>query len=167
MKQGRRTPPSIIDFVVVTYLGDPTLSGREIAEGVAAKFAPRATIDKTTVTRIIKKAGLGGHRANQPRRRLFEIPEQWPHGFLSGIKDTLRGPAATRWSTDRPQQTGDEFTLDLGQVVPIRNIQFLQGHQRQWDCPKRWRMIFCNDQGAVIKDVEGGELGSRLLSRLG
>ncbi len=159
MKRGKQTPDFISDFVIATYLGDPTLSGREIAAGVEAEFGPETSIDKTTVTRIIKRAGLGGHRTNQPRRRLFEIPERWPHGFLTGTKETLRGPAATRWSTDRPQQPGDDFGLDLGQEVPIRSIKFLQGTQHQWDHPKGWQMIFSNNQGTIVKEVEGKGVG--------
>ena len=95
--------------------------------------------------------GIGGTSGNNVLR---PIPEEWPHGFLTGTKETLRGPAAMRWSTARPQQVGDEFTLDLGQEVPLKAIQFLQGTGHQWDCPKRWKMTFSNNR-QIIEEVEG------------
>ena len=81
------------------------------------------------------------------------IPEEWPHGFLNN-GEILRGDAAMRWSTDRPQQAGDEFLLDLGKEIPINKIRFLQGIQHQWDHPKRWHMTLSNVH-LIIEEIEG------------
>ena len=81
------------------------------------------------------------------------IPEEWPHGFLNN-GEILRGDAAMRWSTDRPQQAGDEFLLDLGEEHDARVIRFLQGIQHQWDHPKRWHMTLSNVY-LIIEEIEG------------
>ena len=95
--------------------------------------------------------GIAGTSDNNVLR---PIPEEWPHGSLSGTKETLRGPAAKRWSTDRPQQVGDDFALNLGQELPLKTIRFLQGTGHQWDHPKRWKMTFSNSR-QIIEEVDG------------
>ncbi len=155
-KQGKRTPEPIREFVIETYRGEPDLSDRELAERVEAKFGQTSKIDKSTVNRLISGAGLGGRRTKKkPRRALPDIPEEWPHGFTSWTNEILRGPAAMRWSTDRPQQAGDEFGLLLKEALSVVRIRFLQGPQHQWDHPKRWRMILSDGDLAIITEVEG------------
>jgi hypothetical protein len=73
---------------------------------------------------------------------------------LNGSKETLRGEAAVRWVTDRPQQQGDGFSLDLGKEVVVSKVTFLQGIQHQWDYPKRWKVVLCN-QYQIVKEEEG------------
>lgn len=81
------------------------------------------------------------------------IPEVWPHGFFSGDKKILRGETAKRWSTDRPQQTGDDFTLDLGQEFPLHSVRFLQGPEHQWDRPKLWKVVL-SDETKIVCEIE-------------
>jgi hypothetical protein len=87
-------------------------------------------------------------------RKNHTIPIEWLEGYLCTTKDTLHGKDALRWSTNRPQQTGDAFALDLGREPPVRALRFLQGRQRQWDHPKRWQVTFSNAQ-QIIEEVEG------------
>jgi hypothetical protein len=86
--------------------------------------------------------------------RNHTIPLEQVEGYLCTTKDTLHGKDALRWSTDRPQQTGDEFTLNLGRELPIKALRFLQGRQRQWDRPKRWQVTFSSNR-QIIEEVEG------------
>jgi hypothetical protein len=83
------------------------------------------------------------------------IPEVWPHGLLSWRKETLRGEEAVRRVTERSQQQGDGLWLDLGKEVVVRRVTFLQGIQHQWDYPKRWKVVLC-DQYQIVKEEEGG-----------
>jgi hypothetical protein len=90
----------------------------------------------------------------QTRALLRTIPHEWPEGYLCTTKDTLHGKDAMRWSTDRPQEAGDGFSLNLGQEVPLSGIRFLQGTGHQWDYPKRWKMTFSNNR-QITQEVEG------------
>ena len=148
-KQGVKTPEPIRRFIVETDRNAPDLTNQQIADRIAGSFGSASKVDRATVGRIRNKAG-SGHR--RPTGRI--IPEIWPHGFLSGSKETLRGESAVRWVTDRPQQKDDEFCLDLGKEVVVRKITFLQGIQRQWDYPKRWKVVLC-DKHQIVKEVEG------------
>ena len=148
-KQGVKTPEPIRRFIVETDQNAPDLTNQQIADRIAGSFGSASKVDRATVGRIRNKAG-SGHR--RPTGRI--IPEIWPHGFLSGSKETLRGESAVRWATNRPQQKGDGFWLDLGKEVVVRKITFLQGIQRQWDYPKRWKVVLC-DKHQIVKEVEG------------
>lgn len=81
--------------------------------------------------------------------------EEWPVGYLSGSKETLRGIDSCRWSTDRTQKAGDEFLLDLGDEYVISEVVFQQGTQHQWDHPKKWSMKLTNGHGKIILEIEG------------
>ena len=153
-KQGVRTPEPIRRFIVETDRNAPDLTNQQIADRVAGSFGPASKLDRATVGRIRNKAGSGNHRPAQDDASGRMIPEVWPHGFLNGSKETLRGEAAVRWVTDRPQQQDDGFWLDLGKEVVVRKITFLQGSQRQWDYPKRWKVVLCN-QYQIVKEEEG------------
>ena len=153
-KQGVRTPDPIKRFIVETDRNAPELTNQQIADRVASRFGPASKLDRATVGRLRNKSGAGRRSPAQddPSGRI--IPEVWPHGFLNGSKETLRGEAAVRWVTDRPQQRGDGFSLDLGKEVVVREVKFLQGTQRQWDYPKRWKVVFC-DKYQIVKEEEG------------
>jgi hypothetical protein len=107
-----------------------------------------------------KESGTGAGSAPAPTPAsgalLRTIPDEWPEGYLRTTKDTLHGKAAMRWTTARPQQAGDEFTLNLGQEVPLKAVRFWQGRQHQWDHPKRWQITFSNNQ-QIIEEVDGKE----------
>ena len=66
----------------------------------------------------------------------------------------MRGDAALRWTTNRSQQTGDDFTLDLGQELPLKEMKFIQGLQHQWDRPERWRVILSEDK-EIVRQLDG------------
>ena len=153
-KQGVRTPEPIRRFIVETDRNAPDLTNQQIADRVAGSFGPASKLDRATVGRIRNKAGSRHRRPAQDDPTGRMIPEIWPHGFLSGSKETLRGEAAVRWVTDRPQQQGDGFSLDLGKEVVVSKVTFLQGIQHQWDYPKRWKVVLCN-QYQIVKEEEG------------
>ena len=153
-KQGVRTPEPIRRFIVETDQNAPDLTNQQIADRIAGSFGPASKVDRATVGRIRNKAGAGHRRPAQDGPIGRMISENWPHGFLSGSKETLRGDSAVRWVTDRPQQQDDGFWLDLGKEVVVRKITFLQGIQRQWDYPKRWKVVLC-DKHQIVKEVEG------------
>ncbi len=153
-KQGVKTPEPIRRFIVETDQNAPDLTNQQIADRIAGSFGSASKVDRATVGRIRNKAGAGHRRPAQDGPTGRMISEIWPHGFLSGSKETLRGESAVRWVTDRPQQKDDEFCLDLGKEVVVRKITFLQGIQRQWDYPKRWKVVLC-DKHQIVKEVEG------------
>ena len=87
---------------------------------------------------------------------LPSIQEDWPHGYLSGTEEILRGDAALRWATERPQQPGDEFSMDLGTEKPLKTMRFIQGPKHLWDFPKHWSVILA-DENKIVWEVDGGE----------
>ena len=152
-KQGVRTPEPVRRFITETDRNAPELTNQQIADRVAGNFGPASKIDRGTVGRIRNKSG-GIHPPAKGGGDGRLIPEVWPHGFLSGNKETMRGEAAVRWTTDRPQQRDDSFWLKLGKEVLLKRVRFLQGRQRQWDHPKRWRVVLC-DRNQIVLEEEG------------
>ena len=152
-KQGELTPEAVRRFIIETKRDAPGLTYAQIALGVAGKFGSERKVDRSTVGRILRKSGFSGHRPSTDAV-LPTIPEVWPKGFLSRNKETMRGEAALRWTTDGPQQPNEEFTLDLGTEMPLRSVKFLQGLQHQWDCPKVWKVVL-SDEKQIVWEVDG------------
>lgn len=59
MKQGKRTPDVVRKFILDTKRNAPGLTARQIADRVVDRFGEDAGLDKSTVTSIIRGAGLG------------------------------------------------------------------------------------------------------------
>ena len=160
-KQGRRTPEPIREFIIDQKRTSPGLTQAAIATMVQSKYGVDAKIDQSTVglkireaiesgELVVNQAGEGAITTGMER---FAIPEEWPVGYLNN-GEPLRGDAAKRWSTGRPQRVGDEFLLDFGRELPFKGIIFRQGTQHQWDRPKRWHMTLSNVY-LIIEEIEG------------
>jgi hypothetical protein len=59
-KRGKRTPEHIRKFVIEVKTNAPGLSHGQIADRVAERFGEEAGVDKSTVGRILERAGLRG-----------------------------------------------------------------------------------------------------------
>ena len=59
-KQGRRTPEPVRNFVIATKRASEWLSHGQIADRIENAFGTSAHVDKSTVGRILKQAGLTG-----------------------------------------------------------------------------------------------------------
>ncbi|MBM3943370.1 MAG: helix-turn-helix domain-containing protein [SAR202 cluster bacterium] len=55
-KQGKRTPKAIQDFVIAAKANAPGLTYSQIADRVTEKYGQAASIDRTTVGRILARA---------------------------------------------------------------------------------------------------------------
>ena len=67
-KQGKPTPPPIQDFLVKTYQNAPGLTYQQLADRVAGRFGEAASVDRSTVPRILRKRGArpsGGPQASE------------------------------------------------------------------------------------------------------
>lgn len=149
-KTGRNISEPIRKFIREQKRIAPGLTQSAIAAMVESKYGADAKVDQSSVGRILREGDVG---AGGAVIRSLTISEVWPHGFLNR-EEILRGDAAMRWATDRPQQAGDEFLLDLGEEHDVRGIRFLQGILHQWDHPKRWHMTF-SDSDRIINEIGG------------
>ena len=57
---GKRTPPAIEEFVVKTKQNAPGLTHQDIADRVVERFGEASRIDRSSVPRILARAGLRG-----------------------------------------------------------------------------------------------------------
>jgi hypothetical protein len=153
-KQGVRTPKPIRRFIIEIDRNAPGLTNQQIADRVAASFGPASKLDRGTVGRIRNKAGSAVRSSGKDYNSGQMIPEVWPQGFLSTNKECLRGEAAVRWVTHRPQQRGDGFWLELGEEILLKSLKFLQGRQHQWDHPKRWKLELWSPF-EIVREEEG------------
>lgn len=149
-RTGRKISEPIRKFIREQKRIAPGLTQSAIAAMVESKYGADARVDQSSIGRILRE---GDVVAGGAEIRSLTISEVWPHGILNN-GEILRGDAAMRWSTDGPQQAGDEFLLDRGEEHDARGIRFLQGIQHQWDHPQRWRMTI-SDNNRIIKEVEG------------
>ena len=56
--QGKRTPPTIEEFVVKTKQNAPGLTHQNIVDRVVEQFGESSRIDRSSVPRILARAGL-------------------------------------------------------------------------------------------------------------
>lgn len=63
--RGRQTPPAVVEFIKATYLNAPNLTYAQVVDRVVEKFGPDATIDKSSVGKILKREGINSPRGGE------------------------------------------------------------------------------------------------------
>jgi hypothetical protein len=138
-KRGRPTAQGIRDFVIQAKRNAPALSPSRIADRVEANFGEEARIDKTTVRRILARAGLGAGAA----------------GAAPAQQGLDRQAAAAHWGMLLPT------LLDLLGVgpFPFHDYDLAIWHSRAdepcWPIAKGRVCRDSNGQLTVSLDVEG------------
>ena len=71
-KQGKQTPAAIQQFIIRSKTNAPELTYVQIKDKAEAKFGRNAAIDKSTVGRILARAGIAGMRWDQRFQGVIE-----------------------------------------------------------------------------------------------
>jgi hypothetical protein len=120
MKQGKRTPAKIREFIISAKESSPELTHLQIADRVTAKFGEENQVDRSTVGRILKGASLNATPPS-PQMSSIDIREHWER--LSPVILDLKGIGQF-----------PDHVFDLG-------IWFSRPHVLNWPVPKgrMWR----------------------------